>query len=411
MILLDKLEERMSLPGDSETRRKQKVAALIAGVAGMAIAFFTAVVMGLGGAPLTMWLQIGLGVYMIIPVVWLLVRPQEYAFWVLLTAVIVTALPWLLSFSTGGFQSGTFQAFWSLFGPFSAILLLGIGPGLGCAALLVVCAVAATLLDPLAAALAPELDSQMRLLMGLFNIVALSAMVLTPAIYLFRQQEKARAQVDALLLNILPAPIAAQLKLDSTLIADRHAEVTVLFADIAEFTRLSADVDPADVVGLLNRIFTVFDDLADRYGLEKIKTIGDAYMVAAGLPLPRADHCQAAAAFGVDLLTAVREFRAWNGEPVCVRVGIHSGPVVAGVIGRRKFSYDLWGDTVNTASRMESHGLGSAIQVTAVVKEKLAGLYEFEERPPMYVKGKGMMTTYLLRVPRTETAVPAPAVA
>jgi class 3 adenylate cyclase len=404
MILLEKLEERMSLPGDSETRRKQKVAALIAGVAGMAIAFFTAWMLAPGGAPEAVWLQIGLGVFMFIPVIWLLVRPGDYAFWVVLTAVIVTIHPWLVNFFTGGFQSGIFQPLWSMFGPFSAVLLLGVAPAVGCAALLLFCAVIGVLTDPLAAAMAPALAPGLRLTLGFFNIVALSFMVLIPTMYLFREEEKARAQADVLLLNILPAPIAARLKQDAALIADHHADVTVLFADIAQFTQLSAEADPSDVVGLLNHIFTTFDDLADQYRLEKIKTIGDAYMVAAGLPLPREDHCEAVAAFAVELLAAVQEVRAWNGEPVCVRVGIHSGPVVAGVIGRRKFSYDLWGDTVNTASRMESHGLGSAIQVTAVVKDKLGGRYEFEERPPIYVKGKGMMTTYLLRAPQQNGA-------
>ena len=404
MILLEKLEERMSLPGDSETRRKQKVAALLAGVAGMAIAFFTAWMLAPGDVPEAVRLQIGLGVFMFVPVIWLLVRPRDYSVWVLVTAVIVTIHPWLVNFLTGGFQSGLFQPMWSMFGPFSAVLLLGVAPAAGCAALLLFCAVVGMLTDPLAAAAAPMLAPQIRLTLGFFNIVTLSFMVLIPTMYLFREQEKARAQVDALLLNILPAPIAVRLKHDAALIADRHAEVTVLFADIVEFSRLSAAADPADVVGLLNHIFTTFDDLADQYGLEKIKTIGDAYMVVGGLPLPRADHCEAVMAFGVEILAAAGRFRAWDGQPVCLRVGIHSGPVVAGVIGRRKFSYDLWGDTVNTASRMESHGLGSAIQVTAVVKDKLAGLYEFEERPPMFVKGKGMMTTYLLRVPEADAA-------
>ena len=399
LIFFENLENRLALPGDSETRRKQKVAALLAGVAGMLIAFVTVPFYAAAGVTAVVWLQLGLGIFMILPVLWLLKRPQEYAFLLLFTAITVTVHPWVVSFYSGGLQSGTFHSFWTIFGPFSAILLLGLGPGAVAAGLLFVCLIVATLLDPLAAARSPEIAQSIRHFLGIFNMVGLSAMILIPVGYLFYQQEEARQRADGLLLNILPAPIAAQLKLNSDLIAERYPDVTVLFADIVDFTHLSAGADPAEVVGLLNHIFSEFDDLADAHGLEKIKTIGDAYMVAGGLPLPREDHCEAVVAFGVEILTVVDRFRAWNGDSVCLRVGIHSGPVVAGVIGHRKFSYDMWGDTVNTASRMEASGLESTIQVTAEVKDKLGSLYEFQERPPVFIKGKGLMTTYLLVVP------------
>ena len=399
MNLLYDLEERLSFQSDSDTVRKQKVAAILAGTAGMSLAFFYAVVHYMGGSRAAMWLHLALGFFMLIPIFWLLLSPKHYYGLVFVSAAVVTIHPWLVQLSTGGYQSGIMQSMWTLFGPVSCLLLIGIAPALALGLLLVACAAAATLLDPAAAAAAPLIEPWVRLLLGFLNIVALSAMIFLPSLYLFRRMELARAQADKLLRNILPEPIADRLKLNSDLIADGYPEVTVLFADIADFTQMSAEADPAEVVGLLNDIFSEFDDLADRYGLEKIKTIGDAYMVAGGLPVPRSDHCAAVAAFGVDILAVVEKYHGWHGEPICLRVGINTGPVVAGVIGHRKFIYDLWGDVVNTASRMESQGVESFIQVTAAVKEKLDGLYVFQERPPMRIKGKGEMVTYLLIPP------------
>jgi class 3 adenylate cyclase len=222
-------------------------------------------------------------------------------------------------------------------------------------------------------------------------------MVLFISLFLFRQVERARLQADTLLLNVLPGPVADRLRAGPVTIADSYAEVTVLFADIVDFTRRSAAADARDVVNLLNAIFSDFDELADRYGLEKIKTIGDAYMVVGGLPQPRPDHTEAVVAFAVAMLDTLQRHCAWDGTAVGVRVGIHTGPTVAGVIGRRKFIYDLWGDTVNTASRMEAYGLENVIQVTAAVRDKLNGQYNFTPRGPIDIKGKGPMTTYILK--------------
>ncbi len=401
MRLLTNLEEQLSFQNDSDTLRKQKIAAILAGIAGMVLAFLYAGLHYMGGSRAAMWLHIGLGCFMLIPISWLFVSPKHYYGLVFVSAAVVTVHPWLVQLAIGGYQSGIMQSIWTLFGPVSCLLLIGIWPGSILGLLLIVCAAAATALDPAAAASAPLIEPWVRLTLGFLNVVALSAMIFLPSLYLFRRMEMARAQADDLLLNILPAPIADRLKLDPGIIAEGYEEVTVLFADIVDFTRLSADADPAEVVGLLNQIFSDFDDLADRHCLEKIKTIGDAYMVAGGLPLPRADHCEAVTAFAIELLEAVEKYRAWNGEQICLRVGINSGPVVAGVIGHRKFIYDLWGDVVNTAFRMESSGVENQIHVTAGVKDRLVGQYEFVERPPMPIKGKGEMITYLLVLPQT----------
>jgi class 3 adenylate cyclase len=209
--------------------------------------------------------------------------------------------------------------------------------------------------------------------------------------------EQKNRENERLLLNILPGPIAERLKCGETTIADNFAEVTVLFADLVGFTRLSAKTPAREMVEMLNELFTRFDDSAQRNGVEKIKTIGDAYMAVAGLPTPYLDHTRRIVRLALDMLEHVRQFRSKIGGDLSIRIGINSGPVVAGVIGTTKFIYDLWGDTVNVASRMESQGIPDMIQVTRAVYEQLAEEFEFEERGFIEVKGKGVLETWLLR--------------
>jgi adenylate cyclase len=201
---------------------------------------------------------------------------------------------------------------------------------------------------------------------------------------------------ERLLLNVLPAPIASRLKQGEGVIADAFPEVTVLFADIVDFTGHSQRISPQQVVQTLDELFSAFDRLATRHGLEKIKTIGDAYMVVGGLPQPRPDHAEAVAEMALQIREEVAGRTDPSGSLLQVRIGIDSGPVVAGVIGRSKFSYDLWGDTVNTASRMESHGVPGCIQVTTRTYQRLRDGYRFQKRGPIPVKGKGELVTYLL---------------
>ncbi|MCZ0898344.1 CHASE domain-containing protein [Microcoleus sp. HI-ES] len=212
----------------------------------------------------------------------------------------------------------------------------------------------------------------------------------------YLQLELEQAKSEQLLLNVLPAAIALRLKDNEHNIAESYAEVTVMFADIVGFTELSSRISATAVVEVLNDIFSAFDHLADRHGLEKIKTIGDAYMVVGGLPTPRKDHAEAVANMAIDMLHEIRLLSLEHSEPFSIRIGISSGPVVAGVIGLKKFIYDLWGDTVNIASRMESHGITGCIQVTAETYEILKDKYTFQKRGAIQVKGKGYMVTYLL---------------
>jgi adenylate cyclase len=208
-----------------------------------------------------------------------------------------------------------------------------------------------------------------------------------------RQQ---RQQADRLLGNILPYQIANRLKVGSKSIAENYDSVTVLFADLVQFTAASGQMEAQKLVKLLNEIFSAFDRLAEKYGLEKIKTIGDAYMAAAGLPTPRADHVDAVASMALEMQTVIKQFERPDGQPFQLRIGISTGPVIAGVIGVRKFAYDLWGDTVNLASRMESTGIPGKIQVTAEVYERLHHLYYLEPRGAVFIKGRGNMESYWL---------------
>jgi adenylate cyclase len=202
---------------------------------------------------------------------------------------------------------------------------------------------------------------------------------------------------EALLANILPASVAAKLK-DPThgVIADRYDDASILFADIAGFTERASEIPPTELVRFLDRLYTTFDRLVDRHGLEKIKTTGDSYMVVSGVPNPRPDHAAAIAALALDMSRAVADLRDPRGNPVPLRMGIASGPVVAGVVGARRFFYDVWGDAVNVASRMESTDPEGRIQVPQNVFEQLRDEFILEERGEIEIKGKGLMRTWYL---------------
>jgi adenylate cyclase len=212
---------------------------------------------------------------------------------------------------------------------------------------------------------------------------------------------KERNKTENLLLNLLPEPIADRLKNEPGVIADKFEKATILFADLVNFTQISTTMPATKLVYLLNEIFSTFDELTEKHGLEKIKTIGDAYMVAGGIPIERPDHAEASAEMALDMLVAIDELNVKLEASFDLRIGINSGPVVAGVIGTKKFIYDLWGNAVNTASRMESHGVPGRIQVSFYTYELLRDKYEFEERGSIDIKGQGEMRTYFLTGPKT----------
>ncbi len=238
---------------------------------------------------------------------------------------------------------------------------------------------------------------------GIGAVVARAAQLQSRRVFMQRQMIETqmeeldfeRAKSEELLLNILPSSIANRLKSSVGAIADGFPEVTVLFADIVGFTKLSSRLSPEELVRGLNEMFSTFDDLAETLGVEKIKTIGDAYMAVAGLRGDR-DHASRIAAMALGMVAGVAKFNRFD-EPIRIRIGIHTGPAVAGVIGKKKFIYDVWGDTVNTASRMESHGAPGEVHVTDETRRLLESEYDLEPRGEIDVKGKGPMRTWFLR--------------
>ncbi|WP_246227481.1 adenylate/guanylate cyclase domain-containing protein [Mycolicibacterium helvum] len=239
-----------------------------------------------------------------------------------------------------------------------------------------------------------------------FVITTVSACVMVFATVWYAMREVSRAEAamefeylrsEALLANILPASIAARLKDPARgVIADRFDDASILFADIAGFTERASQIPPAELVRFLDRLYTTFDRLVDKHGLEKIKTTGDSYMVVSGVPQPRDDHAEALANLALDMAKAVRDLRDPNGQPVPLRMGMAAGPVVAGVVGARRFFYDVWGDAVNVASRMETTDLEGHIQVPQDLYERLRDVFVLEERGDVDVKGKGVMHTWYL---------------
>lgn len=232
-----------------------------------------------------------------------------------------------------------------------------------------------------------------------FNIVVVGVFVYAALYYFVRQSDRLYRQSEELIRNILPDAVVERLKTSDQMIADRYESASILFADIAGFTTMSAEMDPGDVIGILNEVFVAFDGMVTARGLEKIKTIGDAYMVAAGVPRESDDHAIEICHLALEMLGYL-DARAPSQHPLEMRIGVATGPLMAGIIGRRKFSYDLWGDTVNLASRMESTGTPGRIQVDRATRTAASERFDFEERGMVEVKGRGPTTTWYLLGPR-----------
>jgi class 3 adenylate cyclase len=323
-------------------------------------------------------------------------RTKDYRFFRFSQLVLIILLPFLLQWSLGGYVASSAVSLWALEGAFGALFFYNPRQAIPWFGLFLALTAVSGFAEPVLAPHAAVIPTPVRDAFFVLNVAGASVTAYLLLQYAVRSRDTALASSERLLLNVLPRPIAERLKHAAGIIADSHADVTVLFADVVDFTPFTERTAPERVVGVLDEIFSAFDGLAERLGLEKIKTVGDAYMAAAGLPDPRPDHAAAAAEMAIAMQAELGRLCSVLDLDLSIRIGMQSGPVIAGVIGRRKFIYDLWGDTVNTASRMESSGLPGRIQVTEAVFARLRDAYEFEERGEVEIKGKGRLRTYLL---------------
>jgi adenylate cyclase len=384
---------------DEETRRRKALLVLIAVLvlpisllwAGLYLAFGSPV----GYVPL-LYFAISLGSVV------LFARTRDFGQLLRIQQVAILLAPTLSMIPLGGFLGAAGVGIWGTVAPMGALVFGGVRSGVrwyaAFLAIFLVSGIAGTVLGFESSV--PEWFTNMMLGLNIsvggtmvFTLLALFAKQRDEAMVALRHEQE---RAESLLLNILPGSIAERLKANPKRIADQFPAASVLFADVVDFTPRSENLPPSEIVGMLDRLFCHFDTLAERHGLQKIKTIGDCYMVASGVPTPRPDHARALALLALDMVEATQSSEAVGDLGFQMRVGINSGPVVAGVIGRKRFLYDLWGDAVNTASRMESQGTANHIQITRATYELLKDEFVCEPRGTVAIKGKGDMETWYL---------------
>jgi len=407
---LQRLVDAGSLPEDTEELRLRK-AVLVLSATLMASAatvwVVTYAVLGLWeSAVIPFAYQLASGASILI-----FARTRRYILFRRSQLLMSLVFPFLLQWSLGGFESSSAVGLWGVTSPLGALLFAGARQSAPWFAGFVGLVAVSVGLDSTLADSAPSIPAGVTVAFFALNIVGVGGTAYALLQYFVRARDRAQAELEEqhralereqarsehLLLNVLPAPVAERLKAEPGVIADHFPAATVLFADLVGFTPLAERIPAAELVALLDRIFAGWDGLAAERGVEKIKTIGDAYMAAAGVPLPRPDHVEAIGSLALAMRPEVERCAAEIGVPLETRIGIDTGPVVAGVIGQTKFIYDLWGDTVNTASRMESHASPGTIQVTERARHALHGAgFELRHRGTIEVKGKAPMTSYLL---------------
>lgn len=325
-----------------------------------------------------------------------LARSRRFERYVNVLVLMVLAFPAVIEVSLGGIGGASAALVFAFLGPMLALLGLGPRRATRWFVAFAVVVIGVILLDPPVSSRISPQPYPMRLVWYGANLLVPLAFTFALLRYTDGRRRRAEARSHELLTNAIPASIAARLRRGEARIAESYPETTVLFADLAGFTPWARSTDPALVVGFLDELFTRFDQLAADAGVEKIKTIGDAYMAVAGAPEARADHASAAVGLALGMLEAFEQVRLRADAPLQLRIGLASGPVVGGVIGERRILFDLWGDTVNTASRMQSSGVPGRVHVAEATRARLGDAYRFEQRPSVEVKGLGPMTTYLL---------------
>ncbi len=325
----------------------------------------------------------------------LFARTRNFELLLRIQLLDITLAPTLSMWPTGGFLASGAVGVWGILGPLGALVFTSVRSSVRWYFLFAIAFLGAGALGELTGGIS-VLPRWFSTTMLALNVVVAGAVMFTLLAVFARQRQDAQDRAETLLLNILPRAIADKLKEQPQTIADAFASASILFADVVDFTPMAQQVSAARVVEMLDLLFGHFDALVERYSLEKIKTIGDCYMVAAGIPSPRPDHAQSLALVALDMLDSVREHGAVGSLGFELRIGINSGSVVAGVIGRKRFLYDLWGDAVNTAGRMQTESTPGNIQITRATYELLKEEFVCEPRGTVQVKGKGPMETWYL---------------
>jgi len=401
MQLAERLKPIGADPEDDEDLRARKallvlISVLILPVAGLWAALYLSFHSPVGWAPVAYFAVLAGSIVVFS-------RTRNFLWLLRVGQIAILFAPTLSMIPLGGFLGAGGVGLWAILAPLGSLVFERVETAVRWYVAFVVVflgsGIAGEIVDPVS----PEVPRWFTTTMLALNITVGGAIVFTLLAVFASERRQAldalrieQAKAEELLLNILPKSIAERLKAQTRPIADHFGSASILFADVVDFTPWSEGMQPEQVVGHLDLLFSHFDGLAEEYGLEKIKTIGDAYMVAAGVPTPRPDHARALALVGLDMIAAMREHEELAALGLELRIGINSGPVVAGVIGRKRFLYDLWGDAVNTASRMESHGAAGRIQITRATYELLADEFVCEPRGTIVVKGKGEIEVWYL---------------
>ncbi|MFW5431257.1 MAG: adenylate/guanylate cyclase domain-containing protein [Methylophilaceae bacterium] len=337
-------------------------------------------------------------------------RYKKFEYFIFTQLIMLLVMPFFMQWVIGGYEASSGIAIWAILSPIGALMILGTRQSTSWFLLFVMLAAVSWFLNDRFSGNALPIPAHVKDTFFLVNVMGTTCLLYAVMRYFQGQKERTlqalateQARSEKLLLNVLPQSIANRLKDSDVRIADSHESVTVLFADIVGFTELTSSIPPTELVNLLSQLFSRFDQLASQYGLEKIKTIGDGYMVVGGAPTSLENHADIVTAFSLQMFDALRTFNQETDSSLSMRVGISSGPVVAGVIGTSKFAYDLWGDPVNMASRMEQTALTNSVQMSAATyqliqrSKQTKNNFNFEVRKQVAIKGKGKVSTYMLK--------------
>jgi guanylate cyclase len=396
-----------SNPGDDQDTVLKKSALVITSLMVVVAATIWGIIYVLYDEPKAGAIPLGYAILSLLSLIWL--TRKNFRFYLISQLTLIISLPFLLMTALGGYVPSSAVGIWALTGALGALTFTSRPQAVRLMGIYLALLIIAGLIEPYTR-LKNNLPPSLITLFFVLNLGTVSSIVFVLMAYFVHEKDRflhllnlEQQRSESLLLNILPREIAAILKKEQRVIADQYDSASILFADMAGFTKLSAKLPPQEMVVLLNEIFGAFDTLVEKHDLEKIRTIGDNYMVAAGLPRTRTDHASALVDLAVEMQAFLHEQQEQKSSYPAFRIGINSGPVIAGVIGHKKFQYDVWGDAVNVASRMESHGLPGEIQITRSTYDLVQTHFQCIPRGTISVKGKGEMATWQIARPSPDT--------